>query len=483
MHIEENKIEQFVLEPEVLNDAEKDEILAHINSCSVCKEIYDTYSKIYVDLAAGINRPGTSNDEEIARRVYQRLSNSEERKLLSEKSTTVQVYNGKTEIVERPNILSLEGLLYYLKRNPLQLGSLGLVSLLAIAFLFITIKKSVKDDNPVYAEVKNGALNIYNSSGEVLWQKAAYGIPQIKSEQLMEWWYPNKRYLNINDLDADGKNEVLVSGDFTTRGLFRTDSLYCFNSDGTKRWVTSPEDIHSKWIPNWKRTEWQIEDFFTTKIGNNKKLFVLANDKTYAMTIVSEINPANGKILSSIYHSGWFLTDLCEDFDHRGENSLIFGGTSNDYKRPVIMILGSGNLQGALDKNAFLSSDSENKGNALYYLLLPVTNYHERVSGTNVVEIRQLEKTDKGFIVTTQEVHLENDHATVGIVYSFDEKMQIRNIIPTNWFQKRYDDLYKKGVFKEPLDSTYFNKLKNSILYWDGDKFVNYPTRNKYWNK
>ena len=468
----------------MFNDAEKSEILAHINSCSVCKEIYDTYSNIYVDLAAGINRPGTANDEEIARRIYQRLSNSEERKLLSEKAATVQVYDGKTEIVEKPKMFSLQGLLYFFKRYPLQFGTFSLVSLLAIAFLFVTIKKSVKDNNPVFADVKNGALNIYNSSGEILWKKTAYGIPELKSELLFGWWGIHlKRHVNISDIDSDNKNEVLVSGDFTTQGLFREDSLYCFNFDGTKRWVTGPEDTHSESIPNWKRTDWQIEDYFNVKVHNTKRLFVLANDRTYAMTIISEIDPTNGKALSSIYHSGWFLADLLEDFDHNGMDEIVLGGTSNDYNRPVIMILQPGELNGALDKNELLALNSKNKGNALYYLLLPVTNYHEKISGTNVVEIRQLEKTDKGFIVTTQEANLENDPNTIGLVYSFDEKMQIRNIIPTNWFQKRYDDLYKKGVFKEPLDSTYFKNLKNSILYWDGDKLVNYPTKNKYWNK
>lgn len=483
MHIEEDKIEQLIISPEAFSVEEKELFISHINECIYCKEVYEMYQKIYLDLEEGIKEPATHNDEEIARRIYQRLSNTDEKKLLTEKSTRVQIYDGKAEIIEKPKWFSLQGFLYYIRNYPLQFGSLSLVTVLAIAFLFVMTKRSVKDDNPVYAEVKNGVLNIYNSGGDVLWKKTAYGIPGTNSNILMGWGFPIKRHINITDIDADNKNEVLLSGDNATEGLFRSDSLYCYNFDGTKRWVTGPENVHSGSIPNWKRTKWQIQDYFQVRVKNNKKLFVLANDQTYAMTIISEINTTDGKILSSLYHSGWFFYDLFLDLDNDGNNEIILGGTSNDYYRPVIMILRAGGFKGAIDKNELLNPNNSNKGNALYYLLLPTTNYHKLLSSTNVVEIRDIGKTDKGFIVTTHEVQLKNDNVTIGIVYSFDENMHIKNIIPTNGFQKKYNDLYEKGIFKEPLDSTYFKNLKNSILYWDGDKFVNYPTKNKYWDR
>jgi len=482
-HLEESKIEKFVLEPEIFNDIEKNEIITHLNNCITCKEIYDTFNHIYMDLTTGLKRSVTSNDEEVARRIYQRLSNNEEKKLLPAKSTTVQIYDGKTEIIERPKIFSLEGLRYYFNNYPLQFSGLSIISLLVIVLLFVSINKNIKDDNPVYADIKNGVLNIYNSNGEVLWGKTAFGISEVKNELLFDWNFPIKKHINIGDIDSDNKNEVLISGDFKNQGFFRSDSLYCFNSDGTKRWVTGPEDIYSKIIPDWKRTGWFIQDFFIVNGNGKKKLFVIANDIVYAMTIISEIDPSNGKVVSSLYHSGWFFTKLVVNLKNDLDDIIIIGATSNDYYKPVVMILKTGNFRGAIDKNELFSKNNIRKANPLYYILLPITNFHERLSLTVVANVQQIEKTNKGFIVTTNEVPDQKDYAGAGIVYSFGEKMQVKNIIPTNSFQKLYNDLYKKGVFREQLDSTYFNNLKNSILYWDGDKFFNYPTKNKYWNQ
>lgn len=481
LHIEENKIEMLILSPMSFSEIEKKDILLHLGKCNLCHEIYETYIKIYEDIhLRDLNDP-TVNDEEIAKKIHAKFHQVNESKLLSENSEAVQIYNGKTEIVTRRKLFSLQNIFYFVKSYPAPSFGFVIVSALAIAFIVGQVKNTIKDKNPVFADVKSGALNIYNNSWEALWKKAAYGIPELKSEMLSDWGFPFKRHVNISDIDSDNKNEVLVSGDFTDKGLYRTDSLYCYNFDGTKRWVTGPENIHSGSIPNWKRTEWLIQDYLTINTRGNKRLFLVANDWTYALTLVSEIDPKNGQVLSSIYHSGWFFSDLLLDLDNDGNDEIILSGTSNDYYRPVIMVLRAGGFKGAIDKSELLNPNDNHKGNALYYLLLPVTNYHQKYASSGVVELREIRKTDKGFTVITFEVQPKNVNGTFGLVYSFDKNMQIRNIIPTNWFQKQYNDLYEKGVFKEPLDSNYFQNLKNSILYWDGDKFVNYPTKNKYY--
>jgi hypothetical protein len=39
--------------------------------------------------------------------------------------------------------------------------------------------------------------------------------------------------------------------------------------------------------------------------------------------------------------------------------------------------------------------------------------------------------------------------------------------------------LYKEGKIKAPVTSATFASLKDSVLYWDGKKFVNTPTMNE----
>ncbi len=479
MHIEENKIEQLVVSPEVFSVEEKERFIVHINGCAYCKEVYEMYQKIYSDLEEGIKEPATQNDEEIARRIMMRLNNSEDRRMISEKSAAVEIRNGKTEIVERPKLFSLQGFYYLLKNHPVQFAGSALGMVLIFALLFISVKKSVRDDNPTFADVRNSMLNIYNSSGEILWKKTADGIPEVKSDILFNWGV-KKRYLNIIDLDSNGKNEVLISGDLYNKGYFQADSLYCYESDGSLRWVIGPEKISFPYVPQWKRTTWHIRDFFTIKTNKQNRLFVIANDAVYAMTIISEIDPQSGKVLASLYHSGWFMTDLPYDVDKDGSDEIFIGATSNDYQKPVLIVLKPGELSGVLDKTAFFNTDKITKGNPLYYMLFPVSNFGKYLSKSNSYDIYMIHKTDRGICLESEESY---SGGQLGLVFNFDKEMSVINVIPTNPYQKQYEDLYKKGIFKQPLDSAYWKAIKDSVLYWHGDKFVNYPTKNKYWNQ
>lgn len=479
MHIEENKIEMLILNPGNFSEIEKNEILLHLDKCNLCHEIYETYLKIYEDIHLQYLKSPTVNDEEIAKKIHAKFHQVNESKLLSENSETVQIYNGKTEIVIKRRSFSLQNLFYFIKSYPIPSFGFVLVSAFAIAFIVGQVKNTIKDDNPVFADVKNGALNIYNSSGEILWKKTAYGIPEVKSDILLNWASP-KRYVNIVDIDSDGNKEVLISGDLYNKAYFKPDSLYCYEADGSRRWVTGPENISFTFVPKWKRTTWQIRDFFIIKTNNQNRLFVIANDAVYAMTIISEIDPYNGKVLSSLYHSGWFMTDLPIDIDKNGNDEIVIGATSNDYQKPVLIVLRAGELRGALDKTEFFSTDKLTKGNPLYYILFPVSDFGKHVSKSNSYNIYTIHKTDKGISLESEEAH--ND-GSIGLVFSFDKEMNVINVIPTNPYQKQYEDLYKKGIMKIPLDSAYWRAIKDSVLYWDGDKFVNYPAKNKYWNQ
>lgn len=484
LHIDENKIEQFVLEPEIFNYDEQNEILAHINSCSVCKEIYDTYNNIYADLSTDIKRPVTTNDEEIARRIYQRLSSSERRKPLSEKATTVQIYNGRTEIVEKRKTFSLTNIYYLVKTYPIHTFSFVVFAAFVIAFAVGQIKSSLKDNNPYFVDVKNYKIIVYNKSAEILWTKTAAGIPKYQVDSLLSWVYPTRRYLSLLDIDSNGKNVLLVSGYSTKAGFFQQDSVYCFNSDGSLRWVTSPEDSKFNYTPSWKRTKWIIRDFFTVKTKKGNKLFLIANDETYGGTVVSSVNPVNGKITSSIYHSGWMTCENNFDLDGDGNDEIILGGTSS-FQKPFIMVLNSeNNLKGVMPDH-FNTQKNPLKGNAEYYILFPVSDLGKTVSVSVSYDINEIKKFgNNGIEVATHEaINNDKDKRELSILYAFNNSLKVQYITPHVHFVKLYSELFEKHILKRQLDSTYWKAMKDSIQYWDGDKFVNYPTKNKYWDK
>ncbi len=479
MHIEETNLELFAYKPESFSVTEKEEILSHLDKCSLCRDIYNTYQNIYTGIDSAIGGQPDENDKELAEKIVNKFEGKQNLKLLTDEKTSVRIFDGKVEIVTKPKFFSLQNIYYLAKNYPVQFGSMVIVTALALAFLVNIVQKKSVDDNPVFADVRNSALNIYNSSGDILWKKTSDGIPEVKSDVLLNW-ASQKRYVNIFDLDSDGKNEVLISGELYNKGVFKPDSLYCYESDGSRKWVSYPEDISFAFVPKWKRTTWQIRDFFTIKTNKQNRLFVIANDVVYAMTIISEIDPNNGKVLASLYHSGWFMTDLPFDINKDGSEEIFIGATSNDYQKPVLIVLKPSELKGALDKTEFFNQGKITKGNPLYYILFPVSDFGKYLSKSNSYNIYRIHKTDKGISLESEEAYTNGQ---LGLVFSLDKDMNVINLIPTNPYQKQYDDLYKKGLFKQPLDSLYWKAIKDSILYWDGDKLVNYPTKNKYWNQ
>lgn len=477
MHIEETNIELFAYRPESFSEKETEEILSHLDKCSLCKEIYTTYRNIYKDISAGIENAPGENEKELAEKIVNRFEKKQSTKLLADRNSSVQIFDGKVEIVTKPKFFSLLYFVYMIKNYPAQSIGFIFVATLALAFVINSVKTAVKDDNPVFADVRNSALNIYNGSGEILWKKTADGIPEVKSDVLLNW-ASQKRYVNIVDLDSDGQNEVLISGELYNKGAFKADSLYCYKSDGNRKWVSYPEDISFDFVPKWKRTTWQIRDFFTIKTNEHTRLFVIANDVVYAITMISEIDVNSGKVLASLYHSGWFMKDFLFDIDKDGSDEIFIGATSNDYLKPVLIVLKPGELKGALDKTEFFSTNIATKGNPLYYILFPVSNFGKYISKSNSYNIYMIHKTDQGICLESEESYLGGQ---LGLVFNFNKEMNIMNIIPTNPYQKQYEDLYNKGLFKQQIDSTYWKALQDSIQYWDGDKFVNYPTQNKYY--
>lgn len=480
MHVNDEKIELLVLEPERFSLEERDQILAHINSCSLCKEVYDTYKNMYNEIYNGMETPPAVNDIEFATKIKQRISTKEDNYLLTENAHTVQIYNGNTEIISKRKSLTLQNIYYFVKSYPVPSFGFAVITVLAVAFIIGQVKNSIKDTNPTFADVKNGSLNIYNSTGDLLWKKPASGISIANSDTFFRWVYGNHRSINITDLDTDGKNEILVTGDQMTIGQFKCDSLYCFNSNGTRRWVASPESEKYNYAPNWKRTGWEIRDFFTVRWGKKIKLYAIANDKIYGGAIISEIDSKSGKILGSLYHAGYFSQALSYDINGDGNDEIFLGGSSTGYYHAFFMAVEPDKLMGAIHNENHLKQFNLIKGNPEYYILMPISNFGRLLMPSESYDVAEIRGGNKTVTVFSIEAIIHNKQYP--ILYTFNKDMRVINVFPSTSFLKEYDTMLHSGKLTVPLDSNYWNSLKDSVLYWDGDKYVNYPAKNRYSN-
>lgn len=124
------------------------------------------------------------------------------------------------------------------------------------------------------------------------------------------------------------------------------------------------------------------------------------------------------------------------------------------------------------------------KGNALYFILLPITEYGEKYfsQGSKLVNTLKKYKNTGGITAVTTET-LDLNKNTGGLVFSFDKQFNFIHISTNTYYSENYNKFFDEGLIKEKLTIEKHQSYKNKILYWDGDKFVNYPTMNKYHNQ
>ncbi|MBI4810960.1 MAG: hypothetical protein HY800_05885 [Ignavibacteriales bacterium] len=104
------------------------------------------------------------------------------------------------------------------------------------------------------------------------------------------------------------------------------------------------------------------------------------------------------------------------------------------------------------------------------------------ISVTKYNKVVVVEAVDKKYIrVSTQEV-AHDPLFYSRIIYTFNKNFEVVAILAVDGFIKIHNKLEKEGKLKQTYNQAYLKSLKDSIKYWDGEKFVNTPTMNKKYN-
>ncbi|MCX7871556.1 MAG: hypothetical protein N2485_08360, partial [bacterium] len=121
---------------------------------------------------------------------------------------------------------------------------------------------------------------------------------------------------------------------------------------------------------------------------------------------------------------------------------------------------------------------------ALYYLLLPITEYGEKLfsNGPRLVSnIEDYKQTGGISLLTLENNPAENKGG--GLVFAFDKNFNCIYISTNTFYSENYNKFFDAGLVKEKLTFEKLQNFRNKILFWDGEKFVYEPTMNKYHNQ
>ena len=475
-HCSEPQLEAFLRMPDTLTAKQKQEIRSHIERCKLCAEHLKTLEEYYSDLETRLRQPATDRDYAFAASLMFQESNRlpPSRSLVKKRSESLLENAGVAiEPYRRP---LPQRVFRYLILHPVKAAGTATISAMILTAAFFLLHPS-KDLNPTFAQIENNVLSVYNKHGEVLWKKSVFGLPDVTSA--IRLIGEKKRFVLVDDLDGDDQNEVLLTGTSSSPSV-AADTLYCFNSNGKLRWKRGVGQviIFGK-MTFTAHSNWKIADFFVFTNDDSEKshLFVLVRADPYFSTKLFEIDPRDGSELQSYWHAGYLNTWLLHDIDLDGKKEILLGGMNNAYRRACLAVLDPSNIQGYGPMTPDFAPKKIPKAPEKYYLLFPATELTEILGRFPYNHVNALILNNDGtIIVRTGELteHMGGE----GILYTVFPGMKVKVAVGSDTYIKVYEQLEEEGKVHEPLTPSYWEKLKNSVLYWDGEKFVNQPTGN-----
>jgi hypothetical protein len=481
LHIDELKLELFAANPNSFNTEEKKIILTHIDSCARCMEIFQLNKKIFQDIDSNLNSEPDENDYEFARKIIEE-SRKPKNKLLPESKDSIVLSSGEIQVISRPKFFSVEFIKYSIKNNPLQTIGFSFSIIIGI-LLFINITKPlVKDTNPVFAEIKNRVLTVYNIDRDVLWKKTVSLIPNTTTDTIVTG--EASYHLKIFDVNGDNRNEVLLWGYFKHPQPYSCDSIYCFKEDGNLLWKNYAGAPFLEFRTHkWKHTKWNIIDVLFRKIKNKRYLFACIRDNVYAPSAIVKLDALNGNYISSFYNCGYISSIAEFDINNDNNKEFIVASVNNGIRAATIIVISPDRIEGIVPSIETFYPKDINKGSELYLIKLPWSDFAKKKSTANFNSIDEINLGKNMFTVFTSELRVEKKEIDWPILYTFDKQMKVQNVIGSVNFVTAYEKAYSQGEVSVPADTNYFNALRDSVKYWDGDKFVSKPTMNKYFNK
>lgn len=356
------------------------------------------------------------------------------------------------------------------------------IALLAIIYLITGYAIPYMDTNPVYTNLTSDRYAAYNKYGKVVWES-----PTLSQLDINVYKADNtgklKRIL-LSDLDDDGFNEILLLISSEKNKLMNR-TLFCYNHDGSIKWKTHIQQKDSLYGSDYCSNDILLRMMFLLEQNGKKEIVVHYRICLLFPDYTAKIS-SDGKIISEFYNPGAITSLISSDIDEDGKKELFCAGMNNDYEKSgALVVFDTDLIMGAGPGYRFPRNVST--GLMKYYLLFPktdvgrFTNHGSRMVGP--VEIH-----DNRIVVYLKELDgfrdLKNEECfqVYTTIYTLDKSLNVLHVETSSEFDARYKQLVEEGKLKPVKDwKKYKEKLKSLVKYWDGDKFINYPTMNKYY--
>lgn len=485
-HLTEVDIDFLVFHPEELSAREKQDWTLHIDRCSLCRQYYDLALQFREDVYERLAKGAGRDDAAIAERV-------------AGNAWPLQLTFGKLSPPERLFVVPVEqksGLRGGLRRvidstTRYPFRTAGGVGLFGAMLLFTANLLTMGSPaNPHVAKIQEGILKVFDAEGDLLWSRPARGMPEGSTEAdfigPMGSVGPDKPVV-LADVSSEDGTELLLFWSALIgpeNPSFSPESLYCFSARGDLLWAQSYRSPGFERFVRQKRGSWRINKALPimTDSGPRPRLFVGLFNTPFSPGALLEVDGESGKPLQQYAHFGYLSARPFKDLS--GKTRILVYGTNNAYSKPFLALLDPNSISGfgpTPGKPEEYGYSEGRRGNELAYLLFPRSFLGEQFAVHRQSDIEEIFLSGDGSIVAVVREFppLPGNMSDLGghVLFSFDFQLHVISVTFSDPLIQTHRRLVRQGHRLPPLDNAYAERLKQSVQYWDGEKFVARPPR------
>jgi hypothetical protein len=358
---------------------------------------------------------------------------------------------------------------------------LAAAAVVVVAAAYLAILRPSAPGEPADFRIDHNDLVILDATGKDLWRYPT-GIQNLADDRAYRTHFqtrnlgsgdPPRPYLIIKDIDSDGRCEVLFT--VVTNDSYpntQTGKLFCLDHRGEKRWefeAGRPLQIGNTSFSG----DFYLDGFDVTDLDGDGKMeaIVSAHQWNRFPTHLSILG-AEGKLLGEYWNAGQFIDTVCVDLDGDGRKEILAVGTNNEYGQGVLVVFDSADVRGCSHQfeEEYTWRDIE-PGSELYYVRIPRADA-ELADYYPLDDVSQILPSKK-----SREFSLWSSRSVLEYVFDFD--LAIREVRNSHAYMLMHENARRAGKITSVLDADYFEALRQAVLYWDGERWVNTPTMNK----
>jgi hypothetical protein len=313
------------------------------------------------------------------------------------------------------------------------------------------------EPNPQQAIVIGAEMTVLDGAGKEIWR---YRFPRPLQAN---WGDPGENpRITIDDIDGDGKNEVLVSASYGPTDA-NHDELYCFTPSGRLAWHYRPR-AQFNFVGRKAVGPWKVHTLAVVRQGDRKAVWVAFADPVFAPAFVASIDAEGHSQIR--YISAGHVNALLSLSNKKG-TFIVAGGVNNEYRSAAIAVLDIQQPPVASPQtlgNRFACTDCP-AGRPVLYVLVPRSELNVAL-GMPYNMGRSIFSRQGRILVKVNEYGLE-ETADITQFLELSDDLVPKNIAFSAGYKEAHERLEKRGLINHKWSDCQEQRHPATARIWD----------------